>query len=84
MREQEDREMLKLTFLVYAPQSMLLGDFKTLADWMTALIDHMEGIGINLCILTVKFFPAYYESRMSVLQYIDQMQRIFSFIEREI
>ena len=50
MREQEDREMLKLTFLVYAPQSMLLGDFKTLADWMTALIDHMEGIEINLYI----------------------------------
>ena len=43
--------MLKLTFLVYAPQSMLLGDFKTLADWMTALIDHMEGIGIKLYIL---------------------------------
>ena len=35
--------MLKLTFLVYAPQSMLLGDFKTLADWMTAMVDHMEG-----------------------------------------
>ena len=26
---------------------MLLGDFKTLADWMTALIDHMEGFGTN-------------------------------------
>ena len=35
--------MLKLTFLVYAPHSMLLGDFKTLADWMTALIERMEG-----------------------------------------
>lgn len=36
--------MLKLTFLVYAPHSMLLGDFKTLADWMTALIERMEEI----------------------------------------
>ena len=39
--------MLKLTFLVYAPHSMLLGDFKTLADWMTTLIERMEGLRLN-------------------------------------
>ena len=39
---------------------MLLGDFKTLADWMTALIDHMEGTGsilvrnLKLKVLTIQ------------------------------
>ena len=42
--------MLKLTFLVYAPHSMLLGDFKTLADWMTALIERMEGMSKKIII----------------------------------